>query len=514
MATIDPSIALQVRPMADPMESYGKAVQLKSLANQQRMQEAEFARYEENQAAERKLNELYRGNIGADGQVNRQGVISGAASAGLGSRIPGLQKTFAEADKATAEVKNVTSQISERDFNVLKKRADATNGMFSSLLSRPNVTQDDVIQGLASLVDQGFIKDTDAAAAMRQLPPPERLRDFLMGKALEAADASKRLDMLTPKFEKIDAGNRVIPGTSNPLTGQFSPQGAPIVKAPEGFVVGQNGGLTVDPGFLGAKKQIAAAGRPVTNVNVNTNKTLLNEVASGLGKQLDDGLAGANTAVGTIQSARNLRTALDSGRVITGPGANQRIFLTQLGTALGVVGKDAEETLAQTSAAIQNLAQGELQAAQGMKGQGAITDAERALLKRAAGGDISMTESELRTLSNTIERTANARIAAHQANVERLRQVPGGDSLMPFYSAPQPPEPAGMPVGQAPATAAPAAAPASAPAKPAAATWKDAGYQSPAQAVQDARNAIQRGADKAAVVQRLEAAGITNHGIR
>jgi len=493
MATIDPSIALQVRQVADPLESYGKAVSLKSLANRQRMEEAQYAQLEENQAAERKLNDLYRANTGADGQLNRGGLLSGAASAGLGSRIPGLQKGFAEADKTAAESKKLGIENKTKGLEYIST-------YLPKLAANPNLTQQDVIAAVAQ-VPADVLDPQQSALFIRNLPAdPNQLRRTLL---MVGQSASDQLKAITPEFKTIDGGNRVLTGTVDPQTGTFTPQGAPIVKAPEGYVVGPNGQLTVDPGFLGAKKQIAAAGRPVTNVSVNTNKTLLNEVASGLGKQLDDGLSGANTAVGTIQSARNLRAALDSGRVITGPGANQRIFLTQLGSALGIVGKDAQETLAQTSAAIQNLAQGELQAAQGMKGQGAITDAERALLKRAAGGDISMTESELRTLSNTIERTANARIAGHQANVERLRQVPGGESLMPFYSAPQVP-PAAAPA--APAT--PAQQPQAAP------NWQSAGYTSQAQAVQDGLNAIQRGADKAAVIQRLEAAGIKNHGIK
>lgn len=504
MATIDPNIVLQGRQVADPLESYGKAMSLKSLATQQRMQEAQFSKYEADQQAEAKLNDLYRGNIGMDGQVNRQGILSGAASAGLGSRIPSLQKGFADADKATADAAHQKSQTSEVDFKLQKQKLEIVNGAMSSLLSRPAVTHDDVIGAVNNLVNQGLIAPEQGAQMARQLPgDPARLREFLIGKALETADASKRLEALTPKYQQVDAGNRVIPGTVNQMTGQFSPQGAPIVKAPEGYTVGPDGALTADPGFIRGKSQIAAAGRPVTNVNVNTNKTLLNEVASGLGKQLDDGLNAASSASTAINSARSLRNVLATGKVITGPGADFRLAGLQLANALGVSGKDSEETLANTRTAIQNLAQGELTAAQSMKGQGAITDAERAMLKRAAGGDINLTTGELKALANTIERNATARITSHQANVQRLKNVPGGDSLIPFYEAPQ------VPAEQ------PAARPAAQAAQPAPAqTWKDAGYASQAQAVQDAMGAISRGADKAAVVQRLEAAGITNHGIR
>lgn len=494
MATIDPSIALQVRQVADPLESYGKAVTLKSLANRQRMEEAQYAQFEENQAAERKLNDLYRGNVGADGQINRNALLSGAAAAGLGKHIPGLQKGFAESDKAKLDAQKIGIENKTKGLEFIST-------YLPRLAANPNVTQQDVINAVAA-VPADVLDPQQTALFVRNLPTdPNQLRRTLI---MFGQNASDQLKAITPEFKSIDAGNRVITGTVDPATGGFSQQGAPLVKAPEGTVVGADGGIRYDPGLLQDKKALAAAGRPVTNVNVNTNKTLLNEVAQGLGGQLDAGLAGANAAVSSIQSARGLRQALDSGKVITGPGADTRILLTRLGSTLGLVGKDAEETLARTTEAIQNLAQGELQAAQGMKGQGAITDAERVLLKRAASGDISMTEGELRALTKAIERNASARISQHQTNTQRLKAVPGGESLIPFYQAPQVPQ------------ASPASAPAAPaqPAAPAAPTWKDAGYASQAQAVQDARNAIQRGANPAEVVKRLEAAGITNHGIR
>lgn len=50
------------------------------------------------------LNRLYQTAVKADGTVDRNALLTGAASGGLGSRIPGLQKGFAEQDKATADV--------------------------------------------------------------------------------------------------------------------------------------------------------------------------------------------------------------------------------------------------------------------------------------------------------------------------------------------------------------------------------------------------------------------------
>src|SRR6478735_4336172 len=238
MATIDPSIALQVRQVADPLESYGKAVSLKSLANQQRMQEAQFAQFEENQAAERKLNDLYRGNIGADGQVNRQGILSGAASSGLGSRIPGLQKGFAEADKAAGESKKLGIENRVKGLEYIST-------YLPRLAANPNVTQQDVINAVAQ-VPADVLDPAQSAQFIRNLPTePNQLRRTLI---MFGQNATDQLKAITPEFKSIDAGNRIVTGTVDPATGGFAPQGAPMVKAPEGTIVGPNGGIRYDPG--------------------------------------------------------------------------------------------------------------------------------------------------------------------------------------------------------------------------------------------------------------------------
>jgi hypothetical protein len=485
MATFDPNIVLQARPVQDPMESYGKALTLRGLGQQQKMQEAQFAKLERDQADEMALADLYRGSVDPTGKVDRNALLSGAASRGLGARIPGLQKGFADQDKASAESQKMSI---ERQAAGAKLIGDT----MSQLASIPNLTHEQVIRVLAQMPGD-VVDPAKTAEIVRMLPPdPQRLRQTLIQYGMSA---DERYKALAPKVENLNLGNRVQPGTQDPTTGAFTPSGPALTKAPEGFIVGPDGRLTADPGFLRAKSQIAAAGRP--SINVNTEKTLTGNIAGKLADQLDSGLAAASSAVDSIQSARNLKQILSSGKVITGPGADARIVMTQIGSALGLTGKDAEETLTNTRQVVQALAAGELEAAKGMKGQGAMSDAERALLKRVAGGDINMTAGELKTLANAIERSATTRVRSHQGNVERLRNVPGAESLIPFYQAPEVP-PAQQPPQPAPAVQ----------------SWKSAGYASEAQAVQDALGAISQGADKAAVIQRLEAAGIKNHGIR
>ncbi len=180
--------------------------------------------------------------------------------------------------------------------------------------------------------------------------------------------------------------------------------------------------------------------QPATQVSVNTEKPLLNTVAQGLGKQIDDSLGAAKAATSAISTAQTLRAAVDSGKLVSGPGATFRVLGLQVGQMLGVGGKDGAEILANTRTAIKSMAQAELDAAQQMKGQGQITESERDIIRRAAAGNIDdLTAPEIRLLSDAMEKTGRFKIAQHKNNVKGLANMPGAAPLLPFYQVDEPP---------------------------------------------------------------------------
>jgi hypothetical protein len=183
----------------------------------------------------------------------------------------------------------------------------------------------------------------------------------------------------------------------------------------------------------------ATTHQPGTQVNVNTEKPLLNEIAGGLGKAVTDARGGAQAALGTINTVNRLMDALDSGKVMAGPTTTFRQSALQLGSLLGVSGKDAQEKMLNTRQAIQSLAQLELDAAQQMKGQGQITEAERAIIRRAASGDIDgMTTGELRLLGGVLDRTARFKIRNYNQQAAPLKNMPNAAPLAPFLDVAEP----------------------------------------------------------------------------
>ena len=226
---IDSSIAMSGRPfqMADPLEMQTKVMSLGQLAGQQQLQQMQIQAAQRTQDQENTLADLYKGNVNPDGTINRHGVMSGAAQRGLGSKIPGMQKQFAEADKATADVGHVGAQTDELKWKVAKSKIDASGAALSSLLANPNVTHDDVIGTMVGLVKQGIVSPEQGQQAIAELPgDPVRLRQYLVQKGMEVTEAGKRMELMAPKRQEVNNGKVTSFVDVNPYT---NPQGpAPI----------------------------------------------------------------------------------------------------------------------------------------------------------------------------------------------------------------------------------------------------------------------------------------------
>jgi hypothetical protein len=202
---LDPSIILQGRQAPNALDSQGRVLKLRQL--QMANDEAERGIADRETVAN-----LYRNNIDASGNVNAAGITQGLAQAGMGDRIPEFQTGQAKYGHAVA-------QMNAQQVEFHKKQLDAVNGSLASLLAKPDLTHDDVIQQISSLVDNGIIDNAAGAAMVKQLPGPDQLRPFLLQKAVEGLDQSKRMELLLPKYDEQDRGDVINQGTVNPLTG-------------------------------------------------------------------------------------------------------------------------------------------------------------------------------------------------------------------------------------------------------------------------------------------------------
>ncbi len=216
----------------------------------------------------------------------------------------------------------------------------------------------------------------------------------------------------------------------------LSPDGLPVANTP----------------FQQYELNKARAG--ATNVSVNTEKQFAGTLAEGIGKQVAAGREEALGAVANLNTINRMDAALNSGKVLAGPMTSAAVTLRQIGSVIGVGGKDNNEVLANTRTTMQGLAQLALNGADQLKGSGQVSDAERRLLRDAASGDIDkMTTTEIRTVMSISKRVSEYKLSQHQANVDRLSRVPGAAPISEFFgvNAPAPADapvaPSGLPNG-------------------------------------------------------------------
>jgi hypothetical protein len=165
------------------------------------------------------------------------------------------------------------------------------------------------------------------------------------------------------------------------------------------------------------------------------------EFAKGVVEDTRASFQQAKSAVNTVKAINTLKPILSAG-VYEGVFAGAPRAIDQFATALGVTGKDRQEKLQRTAVAMQKLASLELQAAEAMKGQGAITENERSLIARAAGGNLrDFTATEVQALLGALETVAQQKIASHQQNYQIMSQDPVGRKYSKYYNIEAPAAP-------------------------------------------------------------------------
>ena len=362
---------------------------------------------------------------GAMGLLGARGNVQGIAQGLLGYQGAMQQAKQQAAQEEERAMRRQLAEVQLRQAQQQAAKAQAIDAAYKGAIRTP--------EQMAMAAHGG---PTNAAAQAAPGMAPGIDQNALIRGLMNGGAAQEAFQMLQPKPADLMALN---PGQViyNRRTGKeaFRAPDKPddLPGAVREFQFAQQ-----NPAFAAYQERLKRAG--ATNVSVsNAEKPLVNTIATGLGKQLDDGLSAARAASTAITNAQTLRKAAESGNLIAGPTASIRIPLLQVGQMLGVGGKDDAERLSNTRQAVQTMAQAELDAAQQMKGQGQITEAERDIIRRAAAGDInSFTAPEISQLSQAIEKTARAKIASHRRSVGSLQNIKGAESLIPFYQVDEP----------------------------------------------------------------------------
>jgi hypothetical protein len=188
--------------------------------------------------------------------------------------------------------------------------------------------------------------------------------------------------------------------------------------------------FAVSQGYKGEFTDFIRSGTPSTNVNVALDKG----IAAQIGPMLKDAQVQAQGANMQIDAADRVIQAVDSNKIIAGPAATPQLKLAQIGSVLGVTGKDTAETIANTRQVIRAFAELTLQGRKTMRGEGQITENEGKLAERAFSGDIdSLTPAEIKQIANASKRAAEFTVGEYNRKLKTLEKDPATAQLIPFY---------------------------------------------------------------------------------
>jgi len=215
------------------------------------------------------------------------------------------------------------------------------------------------------------------------------------------------------------------------ITAEQAAANAAETRANNPFIAGPNGPVPNQPvqAFQLSKSKASA---PNVRVDVKTGDSLAQQI----GPMMRDSVIAAEGAVKQVDAARRIISAVDTGKIISGPGAEPMLVANQIAQTLGIGGKDSAEIIANTRQAIRGLAELTLQGRQQMRGQGAITESEGKLAERAMSGEINFTAAEIKQLAAASERSARFQYAEHARKIEVMKQNPSLQGLSPFYQGP------------------------------------------------------------------------------
>jgi hypothetical protein len=124
MATIDPNIALGVKPIQieNPMNQYAMLSQIQGNQQAQQLNTLKMRQAQQEFDTSNALANAYKGAITPEGNVNYNALIPSLASSGAGSAIPGVLKTKKETEQAAAMLEKTQIEAKQKKLEVQREQ--------------------------------------------------------------------------------------------------------------------------------------------------------------------------------------------------------------------------------------------------------------------------------------------------------------------------------------------------------------------------------------------------------
>ena len=225
---IDASIALQGKlpQIGNPLDAYGKFQSIlqaqqqgDNAAQQNKLAQLIYGEKQREVSENALLNDAYRGATGPDGTIDRNKLFTTLAGSGIGSKLPGIQKTLTEADRAGVDLQGARVTNDTRALELRIKKADQAIKDIAAFTSPQEAAAD-----IQRNVQLGNIDPATAQRILQTLPQdPAQFPQWQQKMLLSITDAKTRLEMTAPKFDYKDTGQQIVPVQTNAMAPGFTP---------------------------------------------------------------------------------------------------------------------------------------------------------------------------------------------------------------------------------------------------------------------------------------------------
>ena len=164
-----------------------------AMANQQnrltlQVGQNKLAEYQRGVQQDSQLADVYRQAVGADGKTNRNKLYTGVAAAGLGSKLPGMQKTYADLDESETKTRGEALKNDESHIKNVNLKMGQVRDLFNNVTTPQQAAQ--LVQGMYADADIGKLVsmngDTVDAAIKRIPQDPAGFAKWVQAASLNA----------------------------------------------------------------------------------------------------------------------------------------------------------------------------------------------------------------------------------------------------------------------------------------------------------------------------------------
>lgn len=265
------------------------------------------------------------------------------------------------------------------------------------------------------------------AQAIKSLPPDQQRVAMMVGPKYFEGMAPKLETVYTPDGQEQKA-YLFGPGSSPEFVG-----GPKKAQMPWEYELGPDGRPRMRPEVFDAKRQVASAG--AARIDNRTEVKMGESVGAQIGPILKTERERTEGSLNLGRSGQDIIAAIESGKVIAGPGASLRLFGAQVADLLGIGGKDNAEKLQNTRRVIRGLADAAVEARKRLAGQGQVTENEARAVEKASSGNIDdLTADEIRLIAGLNVKAAKLTARGYQQQLDAMPE--SMRSARPFYQIP------------------------------------------------------------------------------